>query len=530
MVGGVTEDEVIKIKRNPWADNLFRPLLVTVMIMCLSISLVNLVQLINPAWRGTYFLAGMLFTTVEAIYSYRVLRHYRSRGISVTRYRLAEAALLILVLMILGFMDTPLSAIGTELQNLWSTPAIIFNPEFYTTLLLAFLVWMAATYTVADLEALHDPYLDNRMILSSLTERFFWGGIILVVISGITHWGARAGPSVLLDWQRPSLGGIILNVLVYFMLGLVLISQVNLTRHQVRWRIQKIAVAPGLVQQWAKYGLVFLAAITLIAFLLPTHYSMGFLAAAGLFILFIIGVIIFISQLLLLLVLLAINFLLSFLASSPVNSIPAAMPPPPLPPLIENADPAALWLEVLRSLIFWGVTLVALGYLLKIYLEDHPELLEQLKSFRPLGLLLNLLSLLWQLLGGWAQTGWDMIPKSVSKKESQPGLSITPLRNWLGLRRLSRRERILYYYLNILQRALKTAPARKNYQTPYEYEPVLSDTVPTVQPEIHELTDVFVTARYSQTDFTEEQVGLVKVLWQRVRQALRGQAVRPKNR
>jgi hypothetical protein len=193
VTGSITQDEIINIKRNRWADNFFRPLLLTTMIMCLNISIVSLVRLANPAWRGTYFLMGMLLTAVEAIYSYRILQQRRSRGISVLRYRLAEAALLVLLLKLLSFMDKPLASISTELQAMWQSPATFFNLEFYIILVLASLVWSAATQTIADFEALYDPYSDNRMPLNSLAERFFWGGGLLVVISGITQWVARSG-------------------------------------------------------------------------------------------------------------------------------------------------------------------------------------------------------------------------------------------------------------------------------------------------------------------------------------------------
>ena len=301
MVGnGVTQDEIIQIRRNPWADNFFRPLMITIMIMCLSISVVNLVQLINPTWRGQYFLAGMFIVTIEAIYSYKALRHYRMRGNSVVRYRLAEAILLALILKILSFMGKSLPQVSAEIQAMWRSPITFVTVEFYLILLLAFLAWLVATSTIADLEALHDPYRDNRATLSGLAERFFWGGGILVVISGITKLIAESGASSLLDWQRPSLGGILLNVLIYFMVGFILLSQVNLTTHLVRWRIQNITVAPGLVKQWAKYGFLFLGLLTVVAFLLPTSYTLGILATAGYVIQFVIGVFLFLIQLLML--------------------------------------------------------------------------------------------------------------------------------------------------------------------------------------------------------------------------------------
>src|SRR5262245_12354023 len=126
----ITEDEIIAIERHPWADNFFRPVLIVIMIMCLNIAIVNLVRVVNPAWSGTFFLVGMLLTTIEAIYSYRVLQRYLKQGISTLRYRLAEAVVLILILKILYFMGRPLAAVGQEIQALWQAPLIFFNNEF----------------------------------------------------------------------------------------------------------------------------------------------------------------------------------------------------------------------------------------------------------------------------------------------------------------------------------------------------------------------------------------------------------------
>ena len=56
----LTEDKFNHLKRNPWADYLFRPVAITVMIMCLAVSVVNLVRLVNPVWNGIYFLLARL--------------------------------------------------------------------------------------------------------------------------------------------------------------------------------------------------------------------------------------------------------------------------------------------------------------------------------------------------------------------------------------------------------------------------------------------------------------------------------------
>jgi hypothetical protein len=89
------------------------------------------------------------------------------------------------------------------------------------------------------------------------------------------------------------------------------------------------------------------------------------------------------------------------------------------------------------------------------------------------------------------------------------------------LGRLNARERILYYYLNILKRAERRKLTRKAHETPYEYEPNLEQAVPDVEAEVQQLTDIFVRARYSREGFDDEQAGLVKQQWQRIRGALR---------
>jgi len=328
----------------------------------------------------------------------------------------------------------------------------------------------------------------------------------------------------LIDWQRPSLSGIIINVLVYFTLGLALLSQVNITTLLVRWRIQEITVEPELVKQWARYGLIFLGLITLIAFLLPTGYSLGLLTSAGFVIVFLVKIVLFIFGLLLGLISLALGWFLSFFGVTPTTSSYQRNNLPLLPSsLVDTLQATPPWLEVLRSLIFWLLVVAMVGYLLKSYLEDHPELLKLLKSFKFIGPFISLLIQVWRQLIGWAQAGLDMmiLKRAVRNKQEQGAASTGQLWNWLGLRNLAPRERILFYYLNILKRAEKEGVARKKHQTPYEYEPNLRRTVPGVETEVHLLTDTFIHARYSQEEFNEQQVTIVKALWQRIRKALR---------
>jgi hypothetical protein len=193
---------------------------------------------------------------------------------------------------------------------------------------------------------------------------------------------------------------------------------------------------------------------------------------------------------------------------------------PILPEPAASAAPLP-WLVALRSLIFWLLAAAIAGYFLKIYLNDHPELVEWLKSFKPIGLLLGLLTYLWQRFIGLAQAGLELIPKRVVGAGQTGQASSNTRRHWAGLGGLSARERILYYYLNILDRAAKNGPTRRASQTPYEYEPDLSQTIPEAQPAVNALTEAFVRARYSREPWLEPQANLAKTLWQQIRRELR---------
>ncbi len=521
----MNENDVPDIRRSPWVDNFFRPLMIVTMIMCVNFSLVNLVRLINPGWNGTYFLLGMLLTTVEAIYSYRVLKHWRSRGISLFRYRLAELIVLILLLKLLNFAGKSISQIWTELQLMWHDPLDFITIEFYIVLTLALIAWMAATYTIADFEALYDPYTfrtDSILPLNDLRSRFFWGGIALVFISGISHTAIRSGFTSLTNLQRPSLGGIIVNVLLYFTLGLVLLSQANLTRLLVRWRVQKISVAPDMVKQWGKYALAFLSLTTLIVFFLPTGYTLGFLASVAVIIQYLVELLAFILQLLAFLILLPFAWLFSLMDQTTLEG--SFSPPAPPPELTPPADSGSIpWLDAVRSLVFWLLGMAMVGYLLRVYLADHPNLIPALKKLRLLGLLIKLLEQMWQQLRVLARTGLELFPTAAAPQHKDEAASPAWGQNLFKFGRLSPRQRILYYYRNVLKRVAgqERAHQRRKHQTPYEYEPELGQTVPDSQVAVNELTEAFVHARYSSAVFDGDEAAVVKQKWQQIKRELK---------
>jgi hypothetical protein len=429
--------------------------------------------------------------------------------------------LLVLLLKLISFIGQPWPLILAEAEAIWREPSRFLTTEFYIVVCLAIAAWAAATFTIDDIDSLYDPYVDNRAALDSLAERFFWGGGLLVLISGITQWVARAGFDSLLDLNRPALSGVVFNVLIYFTLGLILLSQINLTRLQVRWQVQKITVGPGLVRRWAGYGLLFLGLITAVAFILPTAYALGFLTTTGYLLLYIFNLLIFLFQLIILLITLPLVFLLNLFGYSAPD--PMVMAQNALPPVLpDEGTEAPAWITVLRSFLFWMVALIAVGYLIKTYLNDRPELIQQLLAFRPVALLVKALRWLDQNLRHLLASGMAQLPTRIQRPAATHRLPDSAFgMGWINWRGRSPRDRVIRYYLNIVQRAEQRGTIRAQSQTPYEFEPDLTLSAPDVEQEIDQITEAFVEARYSETNIDQGQVARVQRWWQHIKRRLR---------
>jgi len=524
-------------KRNPWDDYVFRPLLLTIMISCISISVIGLGRALRPGWWGGQLLIGMILATIEAIYSFRWLVNPRARGISVYRYRLAELGVLALILKVISYLGQPWSEIGQNLQLILREPLNFFSLDYLLMLALAFLAWLVTQGTMADFEALYDPYTfrsERIPPLDKLAARFFWGGGFLIIVSGLTLLAAEAGflkgLVSLADLERPGIGGLVFNALVYFVLGLAMLSQVRLATLLTRWHIQKVTVVGDLGRRWAKYGLAFLGVVALLIIFLPTGYSVGIFESATLAISLVITVVLSILQVILFLLSAPLFWLFSLLGGdSPATGGGGGFSP--APPILPRGGDAPLWSEILRSFIFWLVFTFTALYLIKIYLADHPELLDALKRFRPFGWLFGIFATLVVWLVQFIQAGLDLIPKRIELTSPAKAAATTSMRRRLPrLGGQSSRERILYYYLNTIERAAQVGPTRQKHQTPYEFEPHLSQPIPEVKAEVDLLTSAFVLARYSREEFDNEHAALIKTVWQRVRSALREARKRKEDR
>jgi hypothetical protein len=507
-------------RRSAWVENLFRPLAVGMMTGCIALSLTDLIRLVFPTWNGTFLVAGCVLAALEAHYSYRLLQARELRGTDVTRFRITEIAMLFILLKIGSYVGDRWVDVLADIRAWPYDPLnILLDYETVAAFVLALLSWLASTQTAQDLERIGEPHEHIRSYISPrerLANRFFWGGIVLLVVAGI----ARLGIAALLDLSHPSVPGLVLNVLVYFLLGLAMLGQAYFTRLHRLWQAQKVKVAEELADRWARYSLIFIGLAALIAFLLPTGYTFGLLDVAAT-ILFALGYILALLGLFLSFLFGLLMMPLAWLFKDS-QAAPNVLPPLELPrPEASGAGPGGVanWWEILRSLLFWAVALGMVAYVIRSYLHDRPELLAALAALKPIRFLRGLLAALWRRLTGLAEAVNERLPRRVRLRVGRRSPE-TPFRLF-RLGALPPRERILYYYLSILRRASRLGLPRRRSQTPHEYDDTLGPHLDQARPEMTQLTQAFVEARYSRHAFDQERDKQVRTRWQQVKAALR---------
>jgi len=516
----IEQNKVTEAPYNPWMDGLFEPALLTAMITCLSISLKNLIKANNPSWSGTYFLAGVVLVTIEAIYSYRTIRRYRHIRDKRLRFRLAEWGIILLSMKALTYLNKSWSMTLVDIQRWVANPLRFMTMEFVIYSFLAFLTWHITTSTMKAFDTLFDPSMRASASIDPpqpLIHRFYQGGIILVLISGLAQ---RFSGTILgdpIDFNRPSVKGVFFNVLVYFVLGLVLLSRTHLNLHLVEWRKQKIDVSHQLIRRWAQYGFTALAMITLTAFFLPTRYTLGFLTSIKLLLLYGLKGIIYFITFIWGIMFLCLKWLMSLfplggnLFREEFKSIPKR----------SEGNIEASPSEILYSYIFWIIVLAIFVYLLRTYFKDNPGLFKRIKAIRFRYPWLAWVGKFWQWLKRGVQSAIDLLPGLVVLGSKKGETSTRLKRRWPLLSKLSAKEKILYYYLSTLRRAGKCGLNRQKDQTPKEFAFRLNQTIPDMAGEIELLTEAFVHARYSLDVFDDTQASLVKTTWKQIRKVLR---------
>lgn len=497
-----------------------RPLLVATLFACVATSIGQFLQTFSPTWNPTYLTICVFLISLEAFLAAEMVRRLRLSGSEWWTFRVAEWIVILFVLKLLSYAAPGWRALVADMALWQEDPTTIFSLEYVVAVALAFFSWLSSTDIAHWLDDLtqepNGPGFSPVASLGSLQATFFTGGVIIVAMAGLTQVGLQ----LLFQMDRPPVGGVIINVLIYFVVGLLLLSQARLEVLYSRWDASGIQVQPSIKSRWAMMALVSLALVALAALLLPTRYSLGLLDTAA----WVLG---FLGNLLLLvgyLLNLLLFYILGLLASL-LNLFTPIPPPNPIPPVMPDFGPAVpqqrwdapAWWALARSILFWITMYLIIGYAVWQFIGTRRAWWVALARLPLVGWLVTTLAALF----GGLRTAATSASQAVRRRLAHVPAPPLPPRQWLRLGVLSPRELLMYFYLSTVRRAGEVGLPRRSDQTAREYAAYLREQLPEGEQDVATLNDAFEVARYSARPINKTDTATPRLSWERIKRALR---------
>jgi hypothetical protein len=497
----------MEVTRDRWLYLALHPLLVALMAGCVGYSVLHFLDRVLPTSPPDWLLLVWPLATLEGYVSQRVVeRRQLGLGAPAWQIHLVELALLFALLEILFDLAGGLTLFSHGLPR-------VEGPAVLSFIMLVF-CWLAGHDTAYDVTHLNEPPLQLASYVAPgerVAGRFFRGGGLLLLTAGLTVIDLKRAITVT---QAP-VTGIIVNVLLYFVLGAAMLGQTRYMRLRKNWELHGTQIHAGMARSWLRYSAILLAISALGAYLLPTAYTVGFLDTirgsinlvlevfAGIFALGIGGV----------------SALLQFLHIGSSHGA-HALPPPRVPPAQHHRPTPSHPLTWLRVAVFWTLLAAALVLLIR----NNSARLDALgRAIRPLGWLRAVARGIWFALVGHWREGVGTARRLLQREPKSPDLPAAPAPVqrvwWPG--RLAPREQVLYYYASLLRRARRMGLPERGGATPYEYETTLAPHTADSADDLAELTAAFVQARYSGRPVEAVQARAARSYWWRASGALR---------
>ncbi len=493
-------------------------LIVSGMLTCAAIGIVQLAQQVAPRWNASFVPVLVFFIALESAIMTRYV-HYGKPPVPWYALRAAEAlALFLMIRSLLGLLrgpqpEQPVNAFSGYVDSELLALTVIMGVFWLTS-------WLI-TENLLNLETI-DPTLDREMIKdvaeTQANSRQSLISLILMIGGVLTFFAAfiriylRTNNQTDLAAQSG-----LWHVIVYFLLGLLLLGRLRLSLLRAGWVWERIPLAGNVGGRWITYTLLMLVAAVIVAIVLPTQYSLGLLGTLSYLL---TGLIQIVQAIIYFIAFLIISFLSLFFPTMEGKPLTSTLPKPPTSLVTPNTPPPSLS-EFVQSLIFWAVFFAIVGYVLVQYLRRHPEMVDALKRIPGMALLARLWHRLRTWLGGLSQQFEDLREARRKARGAAPPRSASAPRRWLNPRRLSPRQQVQFYYLAMLRRSGEKGHPRQPTQTPYEYARALESQLPEVDQDVDGITNKFIEARYSRHDIPLEHVGLVRRYWERIKQALK---------
>jgi hypothetical protein len=278
------------------------------------------------------------------------------------------------------------------------------------------------------------------------------------------------------------------------------------------------------------YGLLFVLLLLLLAAALPTAYSFHLLSSLNVVMM---GISTLLS-ILWLVIIYPVIWLLSLLlppAGQSPDAVEETQSEQALSQVLPSLPQGVTWEMVVREILFWGVVVLILVYLLRQVFPLRYSVLRRLSRWFLIRRILEFLR--------WLRRRWSVLTRSVALtiqeswealREDLAGRGGRERGGFLHLGGLDPRQSVRFYFFAMLRRGAESGIVRHPAQTPREYVAVFSEKEAEIGEELREMTAAFEEARYTMHPVTSKKAKYVRRLWDTIRSFLRSSRQREKTR
>lgn len=515
--------------------------LVTLMMTCISITVTLFGQSVMPGWQASYLPALCTLVALERLTTFKQVKRLTMLSKQWIIFHVTQWVVILIVLKAVLLIAQRPASLWVEIQ-LWRLDFLtsFFDPGYLSNIVFTVVVWLISGYfaSLLDEMSLEESLIKYELatvapmastpVRERLLGTIFGLGFIQVILTALMRINLRMifkGAGSIQDVEPlPYLAAGAWNVLLYFLLGLALMSLSQFARLNARWHFQGIKITPQLASKWAVNSIIFIFLIALVASLLPTNYSLGLLSVISYILQVVFGFVFFVFAFFWESFLYLLNLLSKLLGVTlrADDSLPPLSYSPPQPPVENLSTGTYPWLEIIKSLVFWVVFIGIVGFSIYQFTRQHEGILGILHRIPGMTWLKQLLRFLIGRFKGFNKRIAGVFDSGLQRlRDRRRERGTGTIGRFINIRKLNPRQRVYFYYLAMIRRGGEKGLPRKTAQTPYEYAVVLEEAIPEVDEEVDSLTEVFIQARYSQKNLDEGRVSPVKHYWERIRGALR---------
>lgn len=549
----------------PWLTSLLRPVLIAVLVVCLDEVVMAFIARVAPSLAGGYvpvILTLSVIAVVIGCVTTTFLAQPRHRHRRTAGYRLAEVGLLLAFTRLAIWIVT---GEVPEISEFFIHPLdTLLDGLFIVGGLIVTFSWIIATDTTDDLlrlalqpdelyaiqmdrigEMVRTSNSDRPNILRGIVTRWIGGGLLMVLLAASLQIAPSSNGLFAIARQNIQLS-VIGAIVLYFLIGLLLVSQGQLALLRTRWTIDRVPSTASVLRNWPLYvfGLLFFMGV--LAAMMPFGGTFYLAQVLAVMVRLIFDTLFGILQFFMMLLLLLIS-LITGKAPPPVQEKAPPAPQPILPPPPEQTSHLPLWAG---GALFWLTMALLLGYAAYIYFGGRGFNFAWLRAF-------------WQALrerwlqwfGAYQQWQMTRIRNAITKAGATAANERERLAAWQHVNNLSPSQRVRYLYLSLLAYAAEQGLARTGAETPLQYAPrlahqmaqtklaALEPTEPTPeaannaapQPaqrepdpdqienalaDVRMLTDAFIQARYARQPVEATKIPFLEQIWQQIKQQL----------